>query len=128
MEDNEITGKIIGVFYDVYNRLGSGFLEKVYENAMKIEFKKNGLKFKSQYPIKVFYDNNIVGDYIADFLIEDKIIVEIKAKKEYSDIDCAQIINYLVSTKKKIGLLFNYGVRPQKKRFVNNFNINKRQL
>ncbi len=89
----EITEKIIGVFYEVYRTLGSGFLEKVYEGAMKIEFEKRGVKFECQKKIKVCYKDGIAGDYFADFLVEDEIIVEVKAKKNLDSIDEAQLIN-----------------------------------
>jgi GxxExxY protein len=75
MKFEKITEKIIEVFYKVYNSLGYGFLEKAYEKAMIIEFKKAGINFKNQHPINVYYDNEIIGDYLADFVIEEKIIV-----------------------------------------------------
>jgi GxxExxY protein len=85
MKYKEVTDRIIKVFYKVYNILGYGFLEKVYERAMITEFNRIGLKYRNQYPINVYYEGEIIGDYIADFIIEDKIIVEIKAIKELSE-------------------------------------------
>ncbi len=116
MKHENITEKIIGVFYKIYSVLGYGFLEKVYENAMKIEFEKLGLKYVNQYPIKVIYENQEIGNYIADFLIEDKIIIEIKALKELSQSDENQLLNYLTATDKEVGLLFNFGKKSQIRR------------
>ncbi len=116
MKHEEITERIIGVFYKVYSVLGYGFLEKVYERAMAIEFEKLGMKCVSQYPVKVFYDGCVVGDYIADFIVEDKVIVEIKAIRELSQADENQLLNYLAATDKEVGLLFNFGKKAQVKR------------
>ncbi len=118
MKYKEITEKIIGVFYEVYNKLGSGFLEKVYENAMLVELERLGLKYMNQYPIKVNYKGEVVGDYIADFIIEESVVVEIKAKKELSSVDDAQLLNYLVATKSEVGLLLNFGKEPKFKRKI----------
>jgi len=118
MKYEEITDKVIKVFYKVYNTLGYGFLEKVYERAMIIEFKKIGLQYSNQYPVKVYYEEEIIGDYIADFIVEDKIIVEIKAIKALSRQDENQLLNYLTSTDKEVGLLLNYGKIPKIKRKV----------
>ncbi|MCK4448504.1 MAG: GxxExxY protein [Candidatus Marinimicrobia bacterium] len=118
MKYEEITDKIIKVFYKVYNTLGYGFLEKVYERAMIIEFNKMGLKYNNQYPVKVYYKEEIVGDYVADFIVEEKIIVEIKAIKELSKQDENQLLNYITSTDKEVGLLLNYGKKPEIKRKV----------
>ena len=81
MKYEKISDSIIQVFYKVYNALGYGFLEKVYENAMSIDFNNIGIKYLNQFPIQVYYGGEIIGDYIADFIVEDKIIVEIKAIK-----------------------------------------------
>ncbi len=118
MKHEEITEEIIRIFYKVYNILGYGFLEKVYERAMAIEFEKIGIEYKSQYPIKVFYDDKIVGDYIADFIIEDKVIVEIKAIREWSGTEGKQILNYLRCTDKDVGLILNFGIKPEIKRRI----------
>jgi GxxExxY protein len=114
----ELTKKIIGVFYEVYNVLGPGFLEKVYENAMRVEFERLGVEVKCQCPIKVDYKGIIVGDYIADFLVENKVVVEIKAKSELSSFDNAQLLNYLKGTEKDVGLLFNFGKRAEFERKI----------
>ena len=119
MIQKEITEKIIGCAYKVYNNLGSGFLESVYEKCLLIELKKHGLKAENQKTIKVKYDNEIVGDFIADLLVEDKIIIELKAIRELNKIHEAQLVNYLTATGLDIGLLINFAdERVQIKRKV----------
>ena len=113
-----LTEKIIKVFYRVYNSLGYGFLEKVYENAMMIEFERDNLPAVSQYAIKVFYDNQIVGEYFADILVGNKVIVEIKATKSLALEYEAQLLNYLKATDKEVGLLLNFGPKPEIRRKV----------
>lgn len=116
----DITRKIIGASFEVYKELGYGFLEKVYENALLFELKFLGLEVDNQKPIKIYYKSKIVGDYIADILVEDKVIVELKAEKEYNPKHEAQIINYLKATRLKVGLLINFGNETCKpKRIVN---------
>jgi len=83
MKYEELTGQIIKCFYTVYEKLGYGFLEKIYERALMIEFKKAGLNFNNQYPINVYYDDENIGDFVADFLLVEKVIVEIKAVKYF---------------------------------------------
>ena len=90
-----LTEKIIKIFYKIYNTLGYGFLERVYENAMMIEFKREGITAFSQYAIKVFYEDEIVGEYFVDILVDDKVIVEIKATKNLALENDAQLINIL---------------------------------
>ena len=114
----ELTEKIIGIFYKVYNKLGYGFLEKVYENAMLIEFKKEGIPAVAQFPIKVLYEEEIVGEYYADILIATKVIVEIKAVKNLLTEHEAQLLNYLKATDIEVGLLLNFGPKPEIKRKV----------
>ena len=109
MTINEITQKIIGAAYTVGNELGSGFLEKVYENAMMIELEKLGVKAKNQFPLKVYYKGIVVGDYIADLFVENSVIVELKSTKNTDDIHKAQVLNYLKASNKKVGLLINFG-------------------
>ena len=92
--------------------MGSGYLESVYERCMLIELKKAGLYAKSQHPIKVLYENQIVGEFIADLIVEESIIVELKAISQLTKIHEAQLVNYLVSTGKNVGLLINFG--PEK--------------
>ena len=111
-EFNLITDKIIGCSYTVSNKLGSGFLEKVYENAMVIELAKQGLKFEQQKNLTVFYDNNIVGEYFCDLFVEQEIIVELKTVKCIDDVHQAQLLNYLKACKKRLGLILNFA-HPQ---------------
>jgi len=113
-----ITEKIINSFYTVYNILGYGFLEKVYENAMLIELRKTGLDVVPQAPIKVFYNDQIVGEYFADLIVGNSVIVELKATAKLSVEHEAQLLNYLKATKHEVGLLLNYGPKPELKRKV----------
>jgi len=112
----ELTEKIINIFYRVYNKLGYGFLEKVYENAMMIELKKEGIVAIAQAQIRVLYDMEIIGEYYADILVDDKVIVEIKAARQLAEEHEAQLLNYLKATNIEIGLLLNFGVKPEIKR------------
>ncbi len=119
----EITSKIISAFYTVYNILGYGFLEKVYENSLEIELKKIGLKVEKQFPIDVYYDDINVGKYFADLVVEEKVILELKASESLCEEHEFQLINYLKATGFKIGLLLNFGKKPEFKRkiFSNKF-------
>ena len=112
LEINRITEKIIGCVHRVSNTLGSGFLEKVYENALAIELRESGLKVEQQHAIKVFYNNALVGDFAADLLVENCVIVELKAAKTLDDVHSAQCLNYLKATGLKVCLLVNFG-RPR---------------
>jgi len=123
----KITSKIISAFYNVYNTLGYGFLEKVYENSLEIELKKIGFKVEKQYPIDVYYDNINVGKYFADLVVEEKVILELKAAESICQEHEFQLINYLKATDFEIGLLLNFGKKPEFKRkiFTNNFKKNE---
>ena len=114
----DITKKIIEAFYTVYNTLGYGFLEKVYERAMVIELRKMGLQCRSQYPIHVFYEDENIGDYFADIFVEQKVMVELKAAETISEENEYQLINYLKATEIEVGLLLNFGKKPQFKRKI----------
>ena len=114
----ELTEKIIKIFYKVYNRLGYGFLEKVYEKAMMLEFKKDGITAVSQSPIKVLYEDEITGEYFADILVDNKVIIELKASRRLVDENEAQLLNYLKATDIEVGLLLNFGAQPEVKRKV----------
>jgi len=114
----ELTEKIIKLFYRVYNTLGYGFLEKVYENAMMIEFRTEEIPAISQYPIEVTYQGEIVGEYYADIMVDDKVVVEIKATRTLAIEHEAQILNYLRATDIEAGLLLNFGPKPEIKRKV----------
>lgn len=117
----DLTYRIIGLAMEVHNELGHGFLEKVYENALMIQFKNNNINSTQQHPIKVFFKGEIVGEYIADILVEDKIILELKAVDFLSDSHRGQLINYLKATKTKIGYLINFGNKKlEYERFINN--------
>lgn len=112
----ELTEKIIEIFYRVYNKLGYGFLEKVYENAMMIEFKRDAIPAVSQLAIKVVYEGELVGEYYADIMVENKVIVEIKAAKRLVEENEAQLLNYLKATDIEVGLLLNFGSKPEVRR------------
>ncbi len=112
----ELTEKVIKAFYAVYNILGYGFLEKVYENALLIELAKMNLSAIAQSPIQVFYDEMLVGEYLSDILVEKCVIVEIKAAKNLMLEHEAQLLNYLKATNIEVGLLLNFGPKPEVKR------------
>lgn len=118
MLHEEITEKIIHAFYRVYNTLGYGFLEKVYENAMAVELRKLGLRVKAQRSIQVRYGSEVVGEYFADLLVEDRIVIELKAAKTISEEHEAQLVNYLKATEMEVGLLLNFGCKPEFKRKI----------
>jgi GxxExxY protein len=115
---SEISSLIIKAFYKVYNRLGYGFLEKVYERSMLIELKKLGLEARNQEQIKVFYDGFEVGEYYADIIVNNCIIIELKAAENIVPEHEAQLVNYLRATEFEVGLLLNFGKKPQKVRRV----------
>jgi len=131
MEENykhsEITDKIIKCFYKVYNTLGYGFLEKVYENALFLELKSLGLFVEKQKQIKVFYENKKVGEYYADLIVSESVIIELKAAESLCEEHEYQLINYLKATEIEVGLLLNFGKNPELKRkvFSNNFKTNQ---
>ncbi len=122
MLHGELTNKIIGAFYKVYNTLGYGFLEKVYENSLKIELRNLGLKVEQQKNIKVNYEGYEVGDYFADLIVNDDVIIELKAAESICEEHEAQLLNYLRATDKEVGLLFNFG---KKAKFVRKVYSNK---
>ncbi|MFA5423240.1 MAG: GxxExxY protein [Phycisphaerae bacterium] len=109
MQYEDITEKIIGCAYEMYNRMGFGFLESVYRNCLMIELKKASLKTEAEKPIVVMYEGGIVGEFKADIVVEDNIIVELKSVRQLTKIHEAQLVNYLVATGKPIGLLINFG-------------------
>lgn len=122
----EITDKIINCFYTVYNELGYGFLEKVYENAMNIELIEQGITNEKQKPIKVFYKGYCVGKYFADILADRKIIIELKTNEAISAANELQLVNYLKATDAEVGLLLNFGQKPEFKRKI--FTNDKKKL
>ena len=110
---SDLTSKIIKAFYNVYNELGHGFLEKVYENAMYIELQEQGLFCDLQETIKVYYKNKTVGNYCADIIVENKVIIELKAVEKLIKKHEVQLVNYLKATEIEVGLLLNFGSEPQ---------------
>jgi len=115
---SDITEKIIKCFYKVYNTLGYGFLEKVYENALFLELKNLGLFVEKQKQIKVYYETQQVGEYYADLIVSESVIVELKAAESLCEEHEFQLINYLKATEIEVGLLLNFGKEPQFKRRV----------
>jgi len=119
MEDRKyssLTESIICCFYTVYNSLGYGFLEKVYENALAIELKSRDILVAQQFPIAVYYAGQIVGEYFSDLMVEDKILIEIKAVRSLLPEHEAQLLNYLRATDIEVGLLLNFGSDPEVRR------------
>lgn len=126
MKHEKITEKIIEAFYKVYNTLGYGFLEKVYLNAMYIELIAMGLKVDKEKQIFVYYLGNVVGDYNADLIVEDVVAVELKAKEVLVEQNELQLVNYLKATNIEVGLLLNFGKKPQMKRKI--FDNDKKKM
>jgi GxxExxY protein len=119
MELNAITYLIQGAVFEVNRLLGSGFLEKVYENALLIELRTLGLRAESQVPVKVHYKGNVVGDYYADIVVEEQILLELKTVDQIQKVHEAQLLNYLKATGFKLGLLINFKFpKAEIKRFV----------
>ena len=115
---SDLSERILNAFYKVYNKLGYGFLEKVYENAIMIELRKSGLNCRQQQGVVVYYDNEEVGYYNADIIVENKIIVELKSAEAISPEHVAQLVNYLRATDIEVGLVLNFGKEPQSARRV----------
>ena len=109
MEKEDITQKVIGAAYRVFNTLGFGFLESVYKKGMAIELTKSSLKVEEEKPLKVYYDNEIVGDFYIDLLVENEIVIELKSIESLNKVHEVQLVNYLNGMKKEIGLLINFG-------------------
>ena len=118
----ELSYKIIGIAMDIYNQIGAGFPEKVYEKALMILFKKNGIKAQNQVRFSVIFEEQNIGDFIADIVVEDKIILEIKSIKELKNIHKTQTINYLKASGLKLGILLNYGENKLKSERLINLN------
>ncbi len=114
----ELSEAILKVYYEVYNELGYGFLEKVYQNAMYLELKAQGFKVEAQKQIQVYYKDELVGDFFADLLINDTIILELKACDNLVKAHYVQTLNYLKATNIEIGLLLNFGEKPEIKRLI----------
>ncbi len=118
LKHKELSEKIISAAYAVHKSLGYGFVEKVYGNAMEIELRENGIKCNVEVPLKVLYHKQVVGDYFADMIVDDKIIVEIKAVNELLPIHEVQLVNYLKATGINVGLLINFGQSVKIKRRI----------
>jgi GxxExxY protein len=118
MKYEGITERIIQAFYKVYNTLGYGFLERVYENAMFIELTAMGYKVERQKRTLVYYYGNIVGDYNSDLIVEEVVAVELKANECLAEENEHQLVNYLKATNLEVGLLLNFGKKPQVKRKI----------
>jgi GxxExxY protein len=116
MKDDNFTQKIIACAYKVHNALGSGFLEKVYENALRIELEKLGLNIKQQEPINVTYEGQVVGEYYADLWVDGRVVIELKAIQTLTQRHEVQLVNYLTATGIDSGLLLNFGPSVQVKR------------
>ena len=113
---SDLTEQIIGAFYSVYSVLGYGFLENVYVKALVIELKNRGINAQKEFPIEVYYAGQKVGEYYADLIVNDLVILEIKAVKSLIDEHEAQLLNYLKATPYEVGLLLNFGPKPETKR------------
>ncbi len=109
MEHRELTETIIGCAYNVYNKMGFGFLESVYEKCLLIELHKAGLEVESQKPITVYYNNKVVGEFVADIIVNDTVILELKSVRQIINAHEVQLVNYLVATGKPVGLILNFG-------------------
>jgi GxxExxY protein len=118
LKHKDLSDKIIRAFYKVYNELGHGFLERVYQNAMVLALKSEGLEVVTQKPLKVYYQERIVGDYFADIMVNDVIIVELKAATALAEAHQNQLRNYLKASGIEIGLLMNFGEMPTFKRLT----------
>ena len=118
MKYKELTNEIINAAYAIHNSLGFGFLEKIYQNALIIELRKRGIEVEPEKPIKVFYNGQVVGDYVADIVVENKVTLELRAVKKLQEIHEVQLVNYLKATGIEVGLLMNFGPSVNVKRKV----------
>lgn len=114
----EVGRRVLTAFYQVYNTLGFGFLEKVYENALVNKLKKNGHYVQQQVPVKVYYEGEVIGNYFADIVVDKRVIIEVKAAEALHEAHEAQLINYLRATSIELGFLVNFGEKPEFRRKV----------
>ena len=119
----ELTEQIIGCSFKVHNELGAGFLEKVYQNALAVELKAAAIPFEQEYPLSVLYHGHIVGEYVPDFIVDKKVIVELKAVSVLSKPHEVQLVNYLKATGLQVGLLINFGKSVEVRRRILSQNI-----
>ena len=116
----ELSYRIVGLAMEVHRKLGHGFLEKVYENALMLLLRREGINAKQQAPIKVYFEGEVVGEYFADILVEDKVIVELKVIDKITDIQVAQALNYLRATNLRLAIILNFGKKSlQYERLIN---------
>ena len=118
LKHSELTDKILGTFYEVYNELGFGFLESVYEEAMLIALRAKGLQVEQQLKVPVFFRGANIGNFEADLVVENVVIIELKAVSNLIEAHIAQLLNYLRATDIEVGLVLNFGQRPEFKRRV----------
>jgi GxxExxY protein len=118
LKHRELTEKIIGVFYEVYNELGHGFLESIYEQALAIALAQAGMKVERQVAVSVCFRGRQIGDFRADMLADGKVLLELKAARAIDQVHEKQLLNYLRATDIEVGLLLNFGVKPQFRRLV----------
>ncbi|MCD9027687.1 GxxExxY protein [Luteimonas sp. BDR2-5] len=115
---SDLTDRVLRAFYDIYNALGPGFLESVYENALVLRLRDDGIVALQQAPVAVYYRDTIVGEFRTDLAIDDRLIIEIKAVSTLTGAHEAQLLNYLKATRRPVGLLLNFGPKPQFKRRI----------
>lgn len=118
LKHRELTERIIGVFFEVYNELGHGFLESVYEEAMALALFQSGLRIERQAPLPVWFRGQRIGDFFADLVVEQSVILELKASSGIDSAHEAQLLHYLRSTEMEVGLLLNFGPKAQFKRMI----------
>ena len=116
--EGDVTGRVIGAFFAVYNGLRHGYLESVYLNALEIEFKQRGISYSREFPISVYYGETCVGTYRVDFLVEGRVVVEVKASRAIGEPDRKQVVHYLRGTRMKVGLLLHFGPKAEFYRFA----------
>lgn len=114
----EITEKVIGVFFEVYNELGGGFLESVYQQAMRIALEQAGLRVAVEVPVPVYFRGEVVGNFRADIVVNDSVLVELKAISGFDAAHDGQVLHYLRATRFEVGLLLNFGPKAQFRRFI----------
>jgi GxxExxY protein len=118
LKHRELTEGIIGAFYEVYNELGHGFLESIYEKALAIALAQAGINVERQVPVSVWFRSELIGDFRADMLVEEKVLLELKAARTIDQAHEKQLLNYLRATDVEVGLLLNFGLKPQFRRLV----------
>ena len=118
MKHETLTQKLIGIFYTIYNELGHGFLENVYQKSFVVILREQELTYQAQMPMKIMYHGIDVGDYFADLVVESTVLVELKAVNALESAHEKQVLNYLKATNLEVGLLFNFGPRPQVRRLI----------